>query len=79
MFFVDFDGADQVIADVDAGEAVLVNVADVAELAPEVLGIDIGVLFIAFHGQTIQFVWNGSTWVVADSEDTGVTVTSVVS
>jgi hypothetical protein len=77
--FVDREGADLVIADVDAGEAVLLNVAEVTELAPEVLGIDIGVSFIAFHGQTIQFVWNGSTWVVADSEGTGVTVTSVVS
>jgi hypothetical protein len=77
--FVDREGADQVIADVDAGEAVLLNVAEVTELTPEVLGIDIGVSFGAFHGQTVQFVWNGSTWADADSDDTGVTVTSVVS
>jgi hypothetical protein len=77
--FVDGEEANEVIATVDAGEAVMVNVADVAQLAPEVVGIDIGISFIAFRGQTVQFMWDGSDWLLADSQDTGVTVTSSVS
>jgi hypothetical protein len=60
-----------VIATVDAGDAVMVNVADVAQLAPDVVGIDIGISFIAFHGQTVQYMWDGSAWLVADSQDRG--------
>ena len=77
--FVDLEEADQIIADAVAGESVLVSVSNVTELAPGVLGVDVGVGFTAFHGQTIQFLWNGSSWVIADSEDTEVTVTTAVS
>jgi hypothetical protein len=76
---VEGEEADGLYAAVDSGEAVMVIVADVAQLAPEVVGIDIGVSFISFRGQTVQFMWDGSDWLVADSQDTGVTVTSAVS
>ncbi|MEX0797025.1 MAG: hypothetical protein WD274_10050 [Acidimicrobiia bacterium] len=77
--FVDFDEVEAIIAEVDAGEAVLVNLAPVTELAPGVAGVDIAVISTSVHGQTIQFTWDGSSWVVTESGDTGVTVTSFVS
>jgi hypothetical protein len=77
--FADSDQADAILPDVDAGEAVLVNVSPVYELADEVVGVDVGISLMAFQGETIQFKWDGTAWAVTDSDETGVTVTSVVS
>jgi hypothetical protein len=79
VVWVDVDGADEILERVDNAEAVLLSVSAFTELAPGVQGVDVGIIHGAFHGQTIQFQWNGSDWIRADSEDTGVTVTSVVS
>ncbi|HWL50650.1 MAG TPA: hypothetical protein VNT92_12290 [Acidimicrobiia bacterium] len=64
---------------VDGG--VLVGVSPVDELAEGVVGVDVGVMRseFDFRGETILFQWDGETWVLATSEDTGVTVTSAVS
>lgn len=79
VVWVDFDGADEILEQVDNAEAVLLSVSAFSELAPGVQGVDVGIMHGAFHGQTIQFQWNGTEWIEAESEDTGVTVTSVVS
>lgn len=79
VVWVDFDAADEILEQVDNAEAVLLSVSGFSELAPGVQGVDVGIIHGAFHGQTIQFQWNRSEWIQADSEDTGVTVTSVVS
>ena len=77
--WVDLVAADAIIEDVDNRQAVLVAVSPFTELAPGVQGVEVGVTHGSFHGQVVQFQWNGIEWVQADSEDTGVTVTSVVS
>lgn len=77
--WVDLAAADAILEEVDGAQAVLVAVSSMTELAPGVQGVDVGITHGAFHGQTIQFRWNGTEWVKADSDDTGVTVTSVVS
>ena len=77
--FVDQEAQDQVSGDVLAGRAVLVHVDAVEQLAPDVVGVDVGVSFESFLSQTIQFLWDGSVWVIAESDDTGVTVTTSVS
>jgi hypothetical protein len=77
--WVDLAAAEAVIEEVDGGQAVLVALSPIAELAPGVQGVEVGVTHGAFHGQIIQFQWNGTEWVQAESEDTGTTVTSVVS
>lgn len=77
--FVDFDEVETIIAEVDADEAVLINLAPVTELAEGVAGVNIAVIARSVHGQTIQFTWDGSAWKIADSGNTGVTVTSFVS
>ncbi len=82
--FVDMGQADLLVDDelaVDGGSGVLIYVAPAVELAEMVVGIDVGVTRSGdgFHGQTIQFMWDGETWANATSDDTGVTVTSTVS
>lgn len=77
--WVDLAGTDAILKEVDDAQAVLLAISPLTELAPGVQGIGVGVTHGAFHGQIIQFQWNGTEWVQADSEDTGVTVTSVVS
>lgn len=66
---------------VDRGDGLLISVAPAEELAAGVIGIDVGVTRSGegLHGPTIQFMWDGETWVDATSDDTGVTVTSTVS
>lgn len=76
--FVDIDEAEALMAEVDAGRAVMINLTPPTGLAPGVAGVDIAVASRSVHGQTIQFKWDGSGWPVADSDDTGVTVTSFV-
>lgn len=77
--FVDQDAQDRVSDELLAGRAVLVSVADVAHLASGVIGVEVGVSSESFLSQTVQFLWNGSNWVIADSDDTGITVTTSVS
>lgn len=82
--FVDMGEADLLVGDdlrVDGGSGVLISVSPLVELGDQVVGIDVGLMTSGdgFHGQTIQFMWDGETWMVATSEDTGVTVTSAVS
>ncbi len=77
--FVDVDEAEALMAEVDAGRAVMINLAPPTGLAPGVAGVDIAIASRSVHGQTIQFKWDGSGWAVAGSDDTGVTVTSFVS
>ena len=64
---------------VDGG--VLVGVSPLDELAEGVDGVDVGVMRskFDFRAETVLFQWDGSSWVDATSEDTGVTVTSAVS
>jgi hypothetical protein len=63
------------------GEGILISVGPVEELAEGVLGIDIGLATApgVYHGETHLFQWDGSDWIPATPEDTGVTVTSTVS
>jgi len=51
------------------------------ELADGVVGVDVSMVRGdgEFRTQTMLFMWDGSSWVDATSEDTGVTVTSAVS
>lgn len=77
--FVDFDAVSRVSDDIFTGTAALVYVSEVTQLAPGVLGIEVGVTFESFLSRTIQFLWDGSDWVVAESDETGVTVTTSVS
>ena len=64
---------------VDGG--LLIGVSSVDELAEGVVGVDVGIMRseFDFRAETILFRWDGSSWVDATSEDTGVTVTSAVS
>ena len=66
---------------IDRGSGVLISVAPVRALAEDVVGVEIGLTSPngAFHGRTIQFLWDGTTWNPADSEDTGVTAITSVS
>ena len=82
--FVDRTEASELVADdglVDGGKGVLVSVGPLAELAPNVVGFEVGMTTAhdGFYGQTIQFQWTGDAWEPATSEETGVTVTSSVS
>ena len=82
--FVDMDQADQLVGDdlrVDEGRGVLLSVSPPVQLADGVIGVDVGLWSSGdgFHGETVQFMWDGETWVEATSEDTGVTVTSATS
>jgi hypothetical protein len=47
----------------------------------DVVGVDVWILrgFLNGIGETYLFLWDGTTWVDATPEDTGVTVTSSVS
>ena len=62
------------------GDGVLVSVGPVEELARDVVGVQVGVLFARFDGfaDMIQFQWDGDSWEPATSEETGVTVTTSV-
>lgn len=73
------DEVEAIVGELDAGEAILITLGPLRELAEGVAGIDIGLVAVSARGQTIQFRWDGSTWAPADSEDSGVTVTSFVS
>ena len=82
--FVDMDDADRLVTDeyvVDDGDGVLISVSPVDQLADGVIGIEVGVTRFrdGYFGQTVQFKWDGETWVLATSEDTGVTVVTSVS
>ena len=62
------------------GDGILISVGPVEELAEGVLGIDIGLAtgIEDYHGETYLFQWDGTDWIPATPEDTGVTVTSSV-
>ena len=77
--FVDMDGADRLMESTDLG--VLMGVSPLDELADGVVGVDVSMVRGdgEFRAQTMLFMWDGSSWVDATSEDTGVTVTSTVS
>lgn len=77
--FVDMDGADRLMESGDLG--VLMGVSPLDELADGVVGVDVSMVRGdgEFRTQTMLFMWDGSSWVDATSEDTGVTVTSAVS
>lgn len=82
--FVSVEEADALMGDdmsIDGGDGVLISVAPLSVLAEDVVGIGVGVTSPngAFHGRTIQFLWDGNTWNPADSRDTGVTVITSVS
>jgi len=64
---------------VDGG--VLIGISPLDELAEGVVGVDVGITRSdsGFRAETMLFSWDGSSWVDATSEDTGVTVTSAVS
>lgn len=59
----------------------LVSVAPVRHYLPGVVGVDVWVLrgYLNGIGETYLFRWDGSTWVDATPEETGVTVTTSVS
>jgi hypothetical protein len=59
----------------------LISVGPVEKLAKGVVGIDIGLATArdGYFGETYIFQWDGSNWIPATPEDTGVTVTSSVS
>lgn len=63
------------------GDGILISVGPVEELAEGVLGIDVGLGTGAegYRGETYLFQWDGSNWIPATPEETGVTVTSSVS
>jgi hypothetical protein len=82
--FVDMEDADRLVDDeyvVDDGDGVLISVSPVDQLAEGVMGVDVGVTrsLDAYFGQTVQFMWDGETWALASSEDTGVPVVTSVS
>ncbi|MGA8041102.1 MAG: hypothetical protein WCA93_13435 [Acidimicrobiia bacterium] len=79
VVFVDLAGADQLTGDVDGRQAVLINIAPPIVIKPGVVGVDVGVSYGGYEEQTVLFSWDGSDWVISSSDDTGVTVTSVVS
>ena len=59
----------------------LVSVMPVRRLGPGVVGVDVWILqgFLDGIGETYLFRWDGTAWVDATPEETGVTVTSAVS
>jgi hypothetical protein len=63
------------------GEGILITVGPVEDLAEGVVGFEVGLITArdGGHGEVYQFQWDGTTWVPATQEDTGVTVTSWVS
>jgi len=77
--WVDESGVAAILDDVESGRAVLVSVSSLRDLASDVRGIEVGISQQAFHGQIVQFRWDETAWSQMDGEDTGVTVTSVVS
>jgi hypothetical protein len=82
--FVDMDEADRLVEDdyaVDDGDGVLVSVSPIDQLAEGVIGVEVGVTrhLDGYFGQTVQFMWDGESWVLATSEDTGVPVITSVS
>ena len=82
---VRFVGGDQSLFDqngrIDGGRGILITVGPVEDLAPGVVGVEVGITpaLMAGHGQILQFRWTGDDWSPATSDDTGVTVTSWVS
>jgi hypothetical protein len=66
---------------IDGGNSLLITVGPVEDLAPGIVGIEVGVTPRLFggHGQVYQFQWSGSSWEPATSDVTGVTTTSWVS
>ncbi len=79
--FVSRSDVDALFVDhVVVGDGVLVSVGPVEELAQDVVGVQVGVLFARYDGfaDMIQFRWDGDGWEPATSEETGVTVTTSV-
>ena len=58
-----------------------VSVASARWLAAEVIGVDVWILHSPLdgRGETYLFRWEGTAWVDATPEETGVTVTTAVS
>lgn len=63
------------------GEGLLITVGPVENLADGVVGIEVGrnTARDGGHGEVYQFQWDGSEWVPATEEDTGVPVERWVS
>lgn len=63
----------------DDGNVVYVGTVDA--LAENVVGVQVGTITPGdgFRAQVVQFLWDGTAWNVATSEETGVTVTTSVS
>jgi len=63
------------------GDGILITVGPVEDLAEGVVGFEVGLITArdGGHGEVYQFQWNGTTWVPATEEDTGIPVTKWVS
>jgi hypothetical protein len=63
------------------GEGILITVGPVDDLAEGVVGFEVGLITArdGGHGEVFQFQWDGTSWVPATDEDTGVPVTQWVS
>ena len=80
--FVDRDAADELTGGGEGmARGVLVSLSPADVLAEGVVGVDVGVVrpLDGYRAETMLFMWDGSSWIDATSEDTGVTVTSAVS
>jgi hypothetical protein len=62
-------------------DGTVIYVGSVHELKQDVVGVEVGTITPGdgFKAQTVQFQWDGAAWIIATSEDTGVTVTTAVS
>lgn len=62
-------------------DGTVVYVGPVQVLAENVVGVEVGTITPGdgFKAQTVQFQWDGTSWNVATSDETGVTVTTAVS
>ena len=82
VVFVGMDEETEMLGDdLQPENGTVVYVGPVERLDANVLGIDIGLITKGdgFRGQTVQFLWDGDTWRLSTSEDTGVPVTTSVS
>jgi len=73
--------SDQFAPSVGWDHCTLVSGMPVSRLGPGVIGVDVWILrgFLNGIGETYLFRWDGTAWVNATPEETGVTVTTSVS
>ena len=81
VLYVALTGGGGFTPSVGWGACTLVAAGSVVTYRPGVVGVDVGLLwgFLAGTVETYLFRWEGSAWVDATPEETGVTVTTSVS